>query len=220
MEIGSSRDGPARPHRTGPDTPAASDTTAAVNSANVEGNARITGALGAAIFVLLFVEGLTILRVERYMGLHVFLGTLIIVFVVLKIASTTYRFVRYYVGQRDYVRKGPPPPLLRVLGPIVTVTTAAVLATGFGALLAGNSHWLVPAHKASFIVWFVAMTLHVLGHALETPALAFADWRRSGRETRGTRARLSLLAAAVVVGVPVAMLSLRWAHHWQHVRRS
>jgi vacuolar-type H+-ATPase subunit I/STV1 len=188
-------------------------------SANVGGNARITGVFGAAIFVLLFVEGLTIFRIEQLMWLHVFVGVLLIVFVTAKIASTTYRFVRYYSGQRDYVSKGPPPTFLRVLGPVVTVTTVAVLGTGIGAVLARDVRWLSVAHKASFVVWFGAMSLHVLGHALETPALAFADLHSARRmEARGASKRIALLVVATVVGILLAMLSLGWADHWRHLR--
>ena len=47
-------------------------------------------------------------------------------------------------------RRVAPPFFLRVLGPVVTVTTVAVLVTGIGALLARDTHWLQLAHKASF----------------------------------------------------------------------
>jgi hypothetical protein len=139
----------------------------------------------------------------------------IIVFAFAKMASTTYRFARYYAGQREYVEKGPPPTVLRVLGPVVTLTTVAVLATGVGALFAAHAHWLAFAHKVTFIVWFAAMSVHVLGHALETPALAFADWHRTRRlQVAGASARLALLAAALVGALSLAVLSTGWAHHW------
>jgi hypothetical protein len=187
--------------------------------ANVTGNARLTGTLGAVIFVLLFFEGLTILRVQSLMWLHAFLGMLLVAFVVAKIASTSYRFARYYLGQREYVTKGAPPAFLRLLGPVVTVTTIGVLATGIGALIARDIPWLRFAHKASFVVWFAAMTLHVLGHVRETPALAFADWRRARRrEAPGAPARLAVLMLTVVTGLVLAVLSLHWAHQWQHER--
>ena len=186
--------------------------------ANVAGNSRITGAIGALIFVLLFFEGLTILEIERFMWLHVFVGMLLVSFVVAKIASTSYRFSRYYMGQRDYVKKGAPPTILRLLGPVVTVTTVAVLATGIATLLDRHVHWLQFAHKASFVLWFGAMTIHVLGHALETPALAFADWRRAQRRLApGAPARLVLLAVVVLVGVSLAVVTRGWVHHWQHL---
>jgi hypothetical protein len=187
---------------------------------SVAGNARITGTLGAAIFLLLFVEGVTVLRVNNLISAHVFVGVLLIPFVVVKIASTGYRFARYYSGRPEYVEKGPPPIVLRLLGPIVTVMTVAVLATGIAAVLNRGSHWLALAHKASFIIWFGAMALHVLGHVLETPKLAIADGRRTDRaQVPGASARLALLAVAVGVAIPLAIASLGWAHHWQlHAR--
>ncbi len=186
--------------------------------ASVDGNARITATMGAAIFVLLAVEGVTILSVTKLISPHVFVGVLLIPFVAAKIASTTYRFVRYYRGQRDYVAKGPPPIVLRLLGPVVTITTIAVLATGIAAVLNHQSHWLLDAHKACFIIWFGAMTIHVLGHVLETPALAMADAQRARRrETPGAGARFAIVVTVVAVGVPLAIASLAWAHHWQHL---
>lgn len=187
-------------------------------SQSVDGNARITGTFGGAIFALLFVEGITILRIEDLISAHVFVGVLLVPFVAVKIASTGYRFFRYYTGRPDYVAKGPPPVLLRLLGPVVTATTIAVLATGIAAVLNRGSHWLAAAHKASFIIWFVAMTAHVVGHALETPALALADLRRSDRtQTPGAGGRLAIFAVAVAIGIALAIASLGWAHHWQRL---
>lgn len=187
-------------------------------SQSVAGNARITGTFGVAIFVLLFIEGVTILRVGDFISAHVFVGVLLVPFVAIKIASTGYRFFRYYTGRPDYIAKGPPPFLLRLLGPIVTVTTIAVLATGIAAVLNDGSHWLVATHKASFIIWFVAMTAHIVGHALETPALALADLRRSEHaRASGRGRRLAILATAAATGVPLAIASLGWAHHWQRL---
>lgn len=190
-----------------------------MGEANVDGNARITGALGAVIFVLLLVEGLTIPGVRGHITIHVVVGMLLVAFVAAKIATTTYRFARYYRGQRDYVEKGPPPRVLRVLGPLVTVLTVAVLATGIADVVdTGDARVILFAHKASFVLWFCVMTVHVLGHALETPALAFADWRRTRRQqTRGAPARFAVLAAALVLAVVLGIVSLSWAHSWQHL---
>lgn len=176
--------------------------------------------LGALIFALLFLEGLTILRVQRFIAWHVFIGTLLVVFVGAKIATTTYRFARYYTGEKEYVEKGPPPTVLRLLGPVVTLATIAVLATGVALVLdRGEAHVLGIAHKASFIVWFAAMTLHVLGHALETPALALADWGRSRRDRlRGASARRLTIGFVVLASLPLAVVSLEWAQHWRRLR--
>ena len=187
----------------------------------VIGNARITGAFGATIFVLLFLEGITVLRVQELITTHVFVGMLLVPFLVVKIASTGYRFARYYAGDRAYVEKGAPALLLRALGPVVVATTIALFATGIALILTDRRiSWLLPAHKASFILWFGAMTVHVLGHILETPALALADLRAAER-LRAPRAatRFLLLVLALATGITLGFISLGWVHHWQALRR-
>jgi hypothetical protein len=185
---------------------------------NVAGNSRLTGSLGAVIFVLLFAEGLTIPFVREAIVLHVFVGMLLVAYVAAKIASTTYRFARYYSGRPAYVEKGPPPVILRLLGPVVTVLTVAVLGTGIAAVLDSRIRGITFAHKATFVLWFGAMTIHVLGHALETPALAAADWQRSRRlESPGATARLVLLGVTLVLGIGLAVWSIGWAHNWHQV---
>jgi hypothetical protein len=186
----------------------------------VEGNARITGALGAVIFSLLFIEGITVLRVNDLLTLHVVVGMLLVAFVTVKIGSTGYRFVRYYTGEASYTAKGPPHVLLRVLGPVVVITTVALLGTGIAAALGGRqTEWLLPAHKASFILWFGAMTVHVLGHALQTPALAVADLRRHGRvRVPGAARRLWLLTGTTLFAVLLAVMGIGLAHRWQTER--
>ena len=203
-------------HRTETATAA---TTADLTS-GVVGNARITGTFGAVIFVLLFLEGLTVLRVGALISMHVFVGMLLVPFVIVKIASTGYRFVHYYRGRADYTRKGPPHVVLRLLGPVVVVTTVSLLASGIGLLFTHRVRWLLFAHKASFVLWFGAMTIHVLGHALETPALAVADLGRAARgRVPGAAARLVLLVATCAVALALGGISIGWVHHWQSLRR-
>lgn len=177
----------------------------------VEGNARLTAAVGVVLLVLLAVEGYTILDVHGLISLHIFLGILLVGPVLLKIASTTYRFARYYLGSADYVRKGPPHIILRVIGPLVTVSSLAVLGTGIGLIWDRSGGALLKAHQASFIVWVSVMTLHVLGHLR-------GAFRESGRELRhrssGRRIRLGLVVGSVIVGVGLALLLFPSASSW------
>lgn len=184
----------------------------------VAANARLTGALAAALLVLLAAEGVTIPFISQLLGPHIFIGILLIPPVALKMASTGYRFARYYTHDGPYVAKGPPPLALRVLAPGVVVTTLALFGTGVALLIAGPpSGTLIFAHKLSFIAWVGLMTLHVLGHLLEVPRLATADWRRQGpREARlaGAGARTLALTAAIGVGLALALLTFSMAEPW------
>ena len=112
-------------------------------SADPAGNQRLTAMTGAVLLVLFTAECLTLLQLGHLLTLHVFLGMLLIGPVCLKIASTLWRFTRYYAGAAAYVRRGPPAPLQRVTGPFVILTTLAVLATGIMLIVVGNgpSRW-------------------------------------------------------------------------------
>jgi hypothetical protein len=184
----------------------------------VAGNARLTGAAAAALLVLLAAEGATIPFIGQLLGPHIFIGMLLIPPVALKLASTGYRFARYYTGSPPYVHKGPPHLILRVLAPGVVLTTLALFGTGVALLIDGPpSNTLLFAHKASFIAWVALMTLHVLGHLLEVPSLASADWRRAGPpEARlaGAGLRTLSLATAILAGVAVAVLTFSAAQPW------
>src|SRR5579864_4064812 len=105
----------------------------------VEANARLTGSTAAILLVLLAAEGVTLLRVHSLLTPHVFIGMLLVPPVVLKIGSTGWRFVRYYRGSAAYRRKGPPPLLLRLLGPVVVVLTLIVFASGIALLVGPHS---------------------------------------------------------------------------------
>ena len=188
--------------------------------AGVESNARLTGATAAVLLVLLAVEGVTVLRVRALLSWHVFIGMLLVPPVLLKIGSTTWRFARYYLGAPAYRRKGPPAALLRLLGPVVIILTVVLLASGIALILAPHSlrHSLLFAHKASFVLWFGAMTLHVLGHLRDTARLAPRDWARSTRrDVAGATVRQWALAASLVLGAGLGLLMLAPTAHYHHL---
>jgi hypothetical protein len=190
----------------------------AVRSGGTTGNARLTGAVAVALLVLLAAEGVTIPFIGQLLGPHIFIGLLLVPPVALKLASTGYRFARYYTHDEPYVRKGPPPTLLRVLAPSLVLTTLALLGTGVALLVAGPpSQTLIFAHKLSFFAWVGLMSLHVLAHLLELPRLASADWRRNGpREARlaGAGLRAAALAGSIALGVGLGFLALSVGKPW------
>jgi hypothetical protein len=177
----------------------------------VEANARLTAMTAVALLILLAAEGFTILRVRALLTPHVVIGMLLVPPVLLKIGTTSWRFARYYLGSPQYRRKGPPPALLRLLGPFVVVLTLAVLGSGIALLLGPTSmrREMLLLHKATFILWFGAMALHVLGHFVDTMRLAPRDfyWRtRSQIQGAGPRrwALVGSLCLGLLLGVAVA----------------
>jgi hypothetical protein len=173
-----------------------------------EGNARLTASVAVVIFVLLAVEGVTILQVGRLLTPHVFIGMLLVPPILLKMGSTFWKFSRYYLGDPAYVEKGPPLLPLRLLGPVVVVLTVIVFASGIALLFAptADRSFFSLAHKASFVLWFGAMALHVLGHVVDTARLAPRDWLSfTRRQVKGAGARQWSIAASVALGLVLAV---------------
>jgi hypothetical protein len=188
----------------------------AAPAAGVEGNEKLTAMTGAILLAGFAVEGLTILEIHRLLYWHFLLGLVLIGPVLLKIASTLYRFVRYYAGSAPYVRKGPPGPVLRVLGPLVVLTSVAVLGTGVILAVAGRGGPWLFLHKASFVLWFGVMTIHVLNYAPRLPRMLGARSQHGGRTvpTPGGPARWLLLSASLAVGVGVAAVTMSMSASW------
>jgi hypothetical protein len=183
-----------------------------------DGNARLTGAVGLVLLVALFLEGITVLQVRSLITLHIFLGLLLIPPTVLKIASTFYRFVRYYSHSPSYLRHGPPPPLLRWTAPLLIIFTGAILASGVALLAVSPERpgLLLTAHKFSFVVWFALMALHVLGHVKDALVLSRWDWwpRADRSRPRGKGQRRGLVTLSIVAGVALGLALLPVASPW------
>ncbi|QMU76810.1 hypothetical protein GXW83_14755 [Streptacidiphilus sp. PB12-B1b] len=189
-----------------------------------EGNERLTAATGAVLLVLFAAEGVTILSLTRLLTWHYFLGFLLVGPVLLKLGSTLYRFTRYYTGAPAYRRKGPPMPLLRLLGPFVVITSVTVVGTGVALGLLGTDDRIGPfplllLHKASFVAWAAVMTVHVLAYVWRLPRLIAADLRRRPArhgepQPGGAPVRWALLAGSIALGLTVALLGAPLASQW------
>jgi hypothetical protein len=180
------------------------------------GNERLTALTGAVLLIGFAVEGLTLPALQGLLTLHFFLGMLLIGPVLLKICSTCYRFARYYAGAPPYVRKGPPAPLLRLLGPCVILTSLAVLGTGVALAVAGprQGPWLL-LHKVTFVLWFGVMTIHVLAYAWQLPRILLGSPGNGARmAARGGRFRWLVVGTSLATGLLVAMLTIHLATPW------
>lgn len=180
------------------------------SASGVIANERLTSLAGALLLVLLALLGLTVLSVRRLLPEHFLLGFLVIPPLALKMTSTGYRFVRYYSGDPQYRRAGPPELLMRLLAPIVVVSTVAIFATGLELWFFGlrfGSVW-IEAHKLSFMVWLPATGVHVLGHLSRTGRAAAEEL--SSSPLAGALTRRSLVAGSLVTGAVLAIASLTY----------
>jgi len=175
------------------------------------GNARLTALAGAVLLVLLAVEGATIPFIRPLLSVHIFVGMLLLGPVALKLASTGYRFARYYSRAREYVEAGPPAPLMRVLvAPVLVLSTLTLFGTGVLLVASPHRGAILGLHKASFVVWFGACGIHVLAYALRTFRHLVA-----GR-IPGGRVRLAIVLAAIAAGTVVAIGTYPLASPWLH----
>jgi hypothetical protein len=174
------------------------------------GNEHLTAMLAAILLLLLAVEGATLLQIRSLLTVHAFVGMLLIPLVALKLASTGWRMLRYYLRGEEYIRRGPPHVLLRTLvAPVIVLSTLVLFATGVALLVLGQTEGtMVGLHKASFIVWFGATALHVLAHAPKVPRLL-----RS--RVPGTAVRFGLVATAVLSAAFLATATLPSADRLQ-----
>jgi hypothetical protein len=169
---------------------------------------------GTVLLVLLAAEGFTILSLGQMLTLHFFLGMLLLGPVALKAGSTIYRFTRYYAGSTRYRRKGPPQLMMRLLGPVIVASTALMFGSGVVLAVtgpAGRQPWLF-LHKASFVIWFMVMTTHVLVYLPRLPRLIAAEFPPAILGGRGMR--LSLLTASLFAGLVIAVLTVHLATPW------
>ncbi len=194
-----------------------------------DGNELLTNLTGAVLIVLLAVIGVTILRIGQLMSVHLFVGLVLLGPVALKMASTGYRFVRYYTRDPAYRKKGPPEPILRMIAPIVVITTVIVSVSGLLLLFGGPSSkdsWLA-LHKVSFIVWIVFTAIHVLAHLPSIARTFRIGPRNAGLPgvSAGGAGRWIALAGALVGGLVIAIVLIgdftSWTasgalHHHHH----
>ena len=190
------------------------------------GNARLTAWLGLLLLTLFLVELATLLDVEGLLSWHIVVGVLLVPPALAKTASTGWRIVRYYTGHSAYRKAGPPPMLLRVLGPLVVLSTLAVLGTGLALIAVGPDGGRAPLltvlgyrisaltlHQGTFIVWATATALHTLGRLV--PALRILSRpTATGNSVPGGRPRGVVLLTSVLVAALAAVLVLNASGAW------
>jgi hypothetical protein len=173
------------------------------------GNRLLTSATALVLAVLLVAEGVTILWLRDLRTAHMFIGLVLIGPVALKLASTGYRFARYYTHAPRYVAEGPPLLPLRILAPVLVVATLLVFASGVVLLVIGHrSDLALTVHKAAFIVWAFCFGAHFLWYLPRAWGTLRAA-RVPGWTLRGV-----LLGAALGGGLALAVALLPTVQAW------
>lgn len=198
-------------------------------SAGVVGNERLTALTGGVVLVLSVAEIATVPTLGSLIAAHFFLGMLLAGPVVAKTASTGWRFIRYYSRDPNYRRKGPPRLLLRVMAPVLVVSTLVLIGSGIALAITGPApEILVRVHVVSFLFWLATLAVHVFAYVKRVPGLIADDWRRrTGRQKpglvqqkrgtpdpRGRRMRLAVNIAALAVAALAGLLLLPTAAPW------
>ena len=190
------------------------------------GNARLIAWTGLLLLVLFVAELITLLGVRQMITWHLAIGTLLVPPALLKTAGTGWRIVRYYTGSRPYRESGPPPMILRVLGPLVVLTTLTLLGSGLALVVAGPSSGLRPLvvvlglrvsiltiHQAAFAAWAVVTGLHVLIRIVPALKLTIRPASVPHRVPGGyQRAAILFLAAAGAVAFAIGVVHA--GHAW------
>jgi hypothetical protein len=195
------------------------------------GNAVLTAWTGLVLLALSLAELLTLFDVRGLLSWHVAIGALLVPPAALKTASTTWRMARYYLGNDSYRRAGPPPTLLRLLGPLVVLSTLGLLASGIVLILIGREtsqhnlvsllgyriNW-VTLHQITFVAWAVVTGLHLLGRVV--PALRIVVPSGSRPRIPGGATRFLLIGIGIVAAVALAFLLVHadasWAGQGHH----
>ncbi|MBO0793033.1 MAG: hypothetical protein J2P36_19085, partial [Ktedonobacteraceae bacterium] len=176
--------------------------------AGVIGNERLTALVSLVLLVLIVVELVTSAFLRIWLPAHTVVGVLLVGPLLVKMGSTGWRFLRYYTRVPAYVRRGPPPLILRALGPVLLVTTLVMVGSGVALVVIGSDQPLLLTHVFSALLWLPLIAVHSLAHILQAPRSLASDWssRQSSRFPVGRVLRLGTNLGALVLGVIGAWL--------------
>lgn len=190
----------------------------------VPGNRALTSTFGAVLLVLLTVQVLSALWFalmsydlptpggpifEVVRPVHFFAGFLLFPFIAVKLASTGYRFLRYYTRNRAYHEAGPPRLLLRATAPLLVLSTVVLFASGVEMWSFRNDFgWTwITLHDLSAFSFVALLLLHVAYHARETARESLHELRT---RAEGTITRRALLVGGAAAGVTLAVGAAQW----------
>ena len=188
---------------------------------NPDGNERLTAAVGTILVALTLVElGTLVFGLQTFLHWHVFVGLVLLPPIAVKLATTGWRFARYYTRNEAYRSKGAPQLFMRLLAPLLIVLT--VLLFGSGVVM-GLVHGQVlqvarQIHGPAAFLWTVTLGIHVLVYGPKALRTVAGDVRaRTRRQVADVRLRAYVVVLAVATGLIVGAATLPIQHDWLHL---
>lgn len=192
--------------------------------ANPAGNARLTAWTGLLLLALLTLQAVTLLSLHNLISVHLFVGGVLVPLVLLKLTTTGWRMTRYYRRSSEYVAAGSPPLALRVLAPLVVVSSLVLLGTGLSLAfigphanrpftqVAGFGISALTLHQASAITWIALAGPHMLARVI--PALRHVSRLGGRHQVVGGGLRLAVVALTAGIAVTTGFLVLHVGVDW------
>ncbi len=173
--------------------------------------ARLTSLLGVVLFFLLAVEGISVPFVGELLTWHVVIGVILIPVMTAKIVVTSYRFALYYARSLDFEKAGPPWMPLRVVGPLLVVSTVGLMVSGVALMIVGPHSssvnlWIL-VHRAAFIAWFVFTAIHVASYLRRASTVSWKDFRNLsvGDSLMSADSWYRFIIVVVTVGIGIGL---------------
>ena len=183
------------------------------------GNAQLTAWTGLMLLALFIVEVGTVVDLGRFLNWHIVVGMLLVPLALLKTTSTGWRIMSYYTHRTPYRTAGPPPMMLRLLGPLVILVTLAVLGSGIALIALGpldsRSGFLtilgyhvdaVGVHKAAIVAWAGAISAHTVARLIPALRMVMAPWLGKDHIPGGFPRLVVLIATLLVAAVAAAFV--------------
>ena len=155
------------------------------------------------------------------MSLHVFVGLALIPPVLLKLASTGWRFTRYYTRKDAYLEHGAPRLAMRVLAPLFVAATVVLFSSGV-AMGFLHGHALVVArrlHGPASVVWISLFAVHALVYLRQSLTGSGQEIVAAPPRVPGRRRRGYVVATAVASGLVLGAATVPAQHHWVRLPR-
>lgn len=181
----------------------------------VAGNTRLTSLAATALLALITLQvisavffALLTYNVSLPVGpfydvvrpVHFFVGFMLMPLIAIKLASTGYRFTRYYTRNPAYHAAGPPHPVGRLIAPALVGSAVILVASGVEMWSYQNQFNLpwTAIHNVAAFTFVSVVIVHIVLHV-----------RQAHREAAADLAGVPARADAAVTGPPAGAITRR-----------